>query len=126
MNDEIKKLEELCKPIAEYLKQNHDPYCSVIISDSHIKLLRDEIGIPILESEMKKMNEFKKEVAQAVPVQEQLNKITEAEILNSWFNVIVPYNLSISQVKELLIRMNNELERIRPWNHLVSKNSKCQ
>lgn len=47
MNDEMKKLEELCKPIAEYLKQNYDPHCSIIISDSYIKLVRDEIGISI-------------------------------------------------------------------------------
>ena len=47
MNDEMKKIEELCKPVYEYLRQNYDPHCSIIISDLHIKLVRNEIGIPI-------------------------------------------------------------------------------
>jgi hypothetical protein len=45
--EEIAKLEELCKPVAEYLKSNYDPYATVVITDSHIKLYRGEIGIPV-------------------------------------------------------------------------------
>lgn len=43
----MKNLEELCKPISHYLKNNYDPYVVVVITDSHIKLVRDEIGIPV-------------------------------------------------------------------------------
>jgi len=42
----IKNLEELCKPISNYLRNNYDPYVTVVITDSKIKLVRDEIGIP--------------------------------------------------------------------------------
>lgn len=47
----IKELNQLCAPVVEYLIENYDPYCSVVISDSHIKLVRDEIGIPIKEED---------------------------------------------------------------------------
>ena len=57
----MKELEQLCRPIANYLRNNWGPYCTVVISDSHIKLVRDEIGIPL-------------RTAQEVPVQEQLVK----------------------------------------------------
>ncbi|NFR85713.1 helix-turn-helix domain-containing protein [Clostridium botulinum] len=56
--NEIKKLEEVCKPVVDYLKKNWDPHCTVVITDSQIRLVRDEIGIPI-------------GTAQEVPVQEQ-------------------------------------------------------
>ncbi|WP_297429581.1 hypothetical protein [Clostridium sp.] len=58
----VQELEEICKPVVEYLKKNYDPHCTVVITDSHIKLVRDEIGIPVLE----------KGTAHEVPVQEQL------------------------------------------------------
>lgn len=45
-NKEMEKLNELCKPVVEYLKRNWDPHCAVIITDSHIKLVRDEMGCP--------------------------------------------------------------------------------
>ncbi len=60
--EEIDKLEELCKPIAEYLKSNYDPYATVVITDSHIKLVRGEIGIPVketaLEGSVQEQNKF--------------------------------------------------------------------
>lgn len=43
---EIKTLEEICTPVVDYIKKNWDPHCTVIITDSQIKLVRDEIGIP--------------------------------------------------------------------------------
>ncbi|AGF56423.1 hypothetical protein B0P06_005312 [Clostridium saccharoperbutylacetonicum] len=46
-NKEIEKLQELCKPVTEYLKNNWDPHCTVVITDNHIKLVRDEIGCPM-------------------------------------------------------------------------------
>ncbi|MEG0133818.1 MAG: hypothetical protein RR782_06800 [Clostridium sp.] len=45
--DEIKILKNICSPVVDYLKENYDPYCTVIITDYQIKLVRDEIGIPI-------------------------------------------------------------------------------
>lgn len=45
--EEMEKLKELCKPVADYLKSNWDPHCTVVITESHIKLVRDEGGIPV-------------------------------------------------------------------------------
>ncbi|WP_170877312.1 hypothetical protein [Clostridium botulinum] len=44
---EMEDLEKLCTPIVEYLKENYDPYCNVVISDCDIKLVSTRIGIPI-------------------------------------------------------------------------------
>ncbi|NFH02390.1 hypothetical protein FC831_19505, partial [Clostridium botulinum] len=60
--EELKKLEEVCKPVVDYLKKNYDPHCTVVITDSQIRLVRDEIGIPV-------------RTAQEVPVQEQSKEI---------------------------------------------------
>lgn len=43
----IKNLEKLCKPISDYLKNNYDPYTSIVITDSQIKLVSGKIGIPV-------------------------------------------------------------------------------
>ena len=56
----IEELNVLCKPVVDYLNENYDPHCSVVITDSQIRLVRDEIGIPV------------KKTAPEVPVQEQL------------------------------------------------------
>ena len=62
----MQELEELCKPVSEYLKKNWDPHCTVVITDSHIKLVRDDMGMPVLE-----------ETAQEVSVQEQYKFVSE-------------------------------------------------
>lgn len=59
--EDMKKLEEMCKPIVEFLKENYAPYATVVITDTHIRLTRDEFGIPV----------NKELTAQEVPVQEQ-------------------------------------------------------
>lgn len=46
MNITELELKELCKPISDYLKKNCDPYCTVIIADQSVKLVRDQISIP--------------------------------------------------------------------------------
>ena len=43
----IDKLEEMCSPISDYLKENYCPYDSVVITDDKIRLVRDEIDIPV-------------------------------------------------------------------------------
>ena len=59
--EDMKKLEEMCKPIVEFLKENYSPYATVVITDTHIRLTRDEFGIPV----------NKELTAQEVLVQEQ-------------------------------------------------------
>ena len=52
------KLEELCRPISDYLKENYCPYDSVVITDDKIRLVRDEIGIPVDRDCKKEDEEF--------------------------------------------------------------------
>lgn len=66
MNETMKQLEELCKPVADFLKEGYDPYVTVVITAEQIKLVRDEIGIPV-------------RTAPEVPVQKQFITV----VLNS-------------------------------------------
>lgn len=42
-----KKLLELSMPLVEWLKLNYDPHATIIIRDTYVKVVRDEIGSPI-------------------------------------------------------------------------------
>ena len=42
---EMKELEEVCKPIVEFLKKRH-PYCSITVDADTIKLNETVIGVP--------------------------------------------------------------------------------
>lgn len=53
----IADLEELCKPIIEYLKENSDPYAEVTITNEHIKVKRDIMSIPVAATEHKKQKQ---------------------------------------------------------------------
>lgn len=45
--EKIKELQEISKPILEFLKNNYNPHTTVIISEDGIKVVSDEINIPI-------------------------------------------------------------------------------
>lgn len=45
--EKIKELEEITKPIIEFLKNNYNPHTTVVISEDSIKVVSDEISIPI-------------------------------------------------------------------------------
>ncbi|MCH3962954.1 MAG: hypothetical protein LKE46_01650 [Clostridium sp.] len=47
MNKGIKSLEKICKPVVDYLKDNYNPHCAVVITDNQIRLVEDKIGIPV-------------------------------------------------------------------------------
>lgn len=47
--DKIKEIEVLCKPVLEYLNNNYNPHCSVIVSIGSIKVVSTEICIPLNE-----------------------------------------------------------------------------
>lgn len=44
---EVESLRDLCKPICEYINEHYDPHTQIIITDDHVKVTRDEIGIPV-------------------------------------------------------------------------------
>lgn len=45
--EKFDRLYDLCMPLVEYLKQYCDPHTSIIISEDYIRLVRDEVGIPV-------------------------------------------------------------------------------
>lgn len=47
------ELELIAKPIIEYIKKNYNPHTSIVISEESIKVVADEIYIPIIEKEEK-------------------------------------------------------------------------
>jgi len=46
--EKIKELQEISKPILEFLKNNYNPHTAVVISESGIKVVSDEISIPLI------------------------------------------------------------------------------
>lgn len=47
----INELNELCKPIVKFLKENYDTHTTIIISQEGVKMIQDEIGIPMNEED---------------------------------------------------------------------------
>lgn len=43
----MEELKALAEPIAEYLLKNYNPHCTVIITTEHVKIVSDELGIPL-------------------------------------------------------------------------------
>lgn len=48
MNEKIKELKEISQPILSFIKENYNPHTTVIINPDCIKVISDEINIPIL------------------------------------------------------------------------------
>lgn len=46
--EKIKEIEEITKPIIEYLKKNYNPHTSIIIDCNSIRVVSDEVSIPII------------------------------------------------------------------------------
>lgn len=44
--EEMERLAQMCKPLVEYLRENH-PYCSITIDSEIIQLNETVIGIPL-------------------------------------------------------------------------------
>lgn len=46
--EKIKEIEELTKPIIKYIKDNYNPHTTIVISQDYIKIVVDEINIPMI------------------------------------------------------------------------------
>lgn len=46
MEEKIKKLEQIAKPLVDFIKENYNPHTSIVISENCIKVVSDEINIP--------------------------------------------------------------------------------
>lgn len=50
MSDEkIKEIEKLCQPVIDWLLDNYDPMCKIIIEEGKVEVLRIELSDPTLE-----------------------------------------------------------------------------
>lgn len=45
--EKIKKLENISKPILEFIRNNYNPHTTIIINENNIKVVSDEISIPV-------------------------------------------------------------------------------
>lgn len=42
----MEKLEEICKPLIEYIRQNHNPHTEIVVTSDSITVKQNIIGIP--------------------------------------------------------------------------------
>lgn len=43
---EVCKLQELCKPVNDWLQKNHNPHTKIIIETDHVELVQELMGAP--------------------------------------------------------------------------------
>lgn len=46
-NEKMKELEIKCRPLVSYLRENYNPYCSIVITTSGIRVDESTVSIPI-------------------------------------------------------------------------------
>ena len=46
--EELKKIEQIAKPLIDFIKQNYNPHTSIVINEDSIKVVTDEINIPLI------------------------------------------------------------------------------
>ncbi len=48
MEEKIVELSEMAKPVIDFIKNNYNPHTTVIINEDSIKVVTDEINIPLI------------------------------------------------------------------------------
>ncbi|MFR7544577.1 MAG: hypothetical protein ACLUWN_01320 [Clostridia bacterium] len=46
--EELKKIKQIAKPLIDFIKQNYNPHTSIVINEDSIKVVTDEINIPLI------------------------------------------------------------------------------
>ena len=46
--EELKKIELIARPLIDFIKQNYNPHTSIVINEDSIKVVTDEINIPLI------------------------------------------------------------------------------
>lgn len=44
----LKELEQITKPLIDFIKENYNPHTSIVINEDSIKVVTDEINIPLI------------------------------------------------------------------------------
>lgn len=50
MEGNIKELEEITKPLIKFIKENYNPHTSIVVNEKSIKVVSDEINIPLVSN----------------------------------------------------------------------------
>lgn len=48
MEEKTEKLSKIAKPVISFIKENYNPHTTVIINEDCIKVVTDEINIPLI------------------------------------------------------------------------------
>ena len=110
----IDKLEELCRPISDYLRENYCPYDSIVITDDKIRLVRDEIGIPVDREEEDELDNLYNKLVKEIDddINEQLQELFN----NKEIEVKVSYDKSTKALEEYLESLRKGIELIKKLN----------
>lgn len=46
--EKLSELEQIAKPLIDFIKENYNPHTSVVINEDSIKVVTDEINIPLI------------------------------------------------------------------------------
>lgn len=87
---ELEQLETLTKPLANLLREKHNPHCQIIIDSDRVRIVEDVVGVPVREGgnlqlkvdvDTKEVNESIRELTAAanecVEAFERLEKVME-------------------------------------------------
>lgn len=47
--EKLSELEQISKPLIDFIKENYNPHTSVVINEDSIKVVTDEINIPLIK-----------------------------------------------------------------------------
>lgn len=48
MEEKIKELNKISEPVINFIKENYNPHTTIIISEDSIKVVTDEMNIPLI------------------------------------------------------------------------------
>lgn len=48
MKEKIKELNKISEPVINFIKENYNPHTTIIISEDSIKVVTDEMNIPLI------------------------------------------------------------------------------
>ena len=49
--EDLTLLEQLAKPLAEYLRKNHHPHTAIVVTDERVVVVETALSVPLKENE---------------------------------------------------------------------------
>ena len=78
--EKFDEFEKVAKPVSDFIRKNYDMHTTVIITETTAKVVRDDIGVPIIKAKEKYLtcelvNELKKQEAVSLMMVEPYKEI---------------------------------------------------